>query len=329
MLNRATSTIAITKGAPLEAVLQELLQPKHLFMGFGTALPIQILYDALLIYVIPPKSKKWFWATVLSVAVVTVFFRPIMNTDVRGFLGIFQSVFLPMFLLSGPVWRRIMVCSIAMVLMAISELSACVVWGPLTGVEVMNPDLAWTYGWQLVLCGVLGYGLVLVPGMIVVKILCQRVFVVKVDPNASARVQRAAQWQRILPLLPLLQIPFIFIVLGVSFNESRGEWNYVVTSVGLLTLCAVVDVLLFIQTWRSVNRQRSELKATMLEERVEGYLRDVQALQDELAEAARFRHDVRNHQAVVELLCARQDYGEARAYLMEVSAPLRASEGGR
>lgn len=45
----------------------------------------------------------------------------------------------------GALPKRVIVCSLAMVLMAVAELTGAVIWVSSTGLEMMNDQLALTY----------------------------------------------------------------------------------------------------------------------------------------------------------------------------------------
>lgn len=305
-------------------ILQTIFSPACLFTGYAIALPIQILYDGLLAYIIPPKSKRAYWVIVIAVAMVLILFRPLYPTEIRGMLGIFQSIVLPICLMTGSVPKRVIVCSLAMVLMAVAELTGAVIWVSSTGLEMMNDQLALTYAPLTIFMGLVGYGLVMTPAMIVMGKVVHRFFP---DAKKDRRGRRASGtaspvWMRRLALFPLMQVPLIFIVLGICFSVTRGETAFVAASTAILLLCAAIDALLFLQMRRSAERQRAEIKAALLEERLAGYLCELTAVQELLGDTARLRHDLRNHQAVVATLCERGDRAAALDYLEDVANSL-------
>lgn len=122
--------------------LMTVLAPKHLFMLLCAAMPIQMLYYWLLQRAIPPKSKKAYWVVGVSLSLVVAALRPIMPEVLRGSFGMVLSVLVPIFLLGGPLVRRISVCCIGMICMALGELSGGLFWIAVTGLEVMSPDYA-------------------------------------------------------------------------------------------------------------------------------------------------------------------------------------------
>ena len=308
-------------------ILQTIFSPACLFTGYAIALPIQILYDGLLAYIVPPKSKRAYWTIVIAVAVVLILFRPLYPAEIRGMLGIFQSIVLPICLMTGSLPKRVIVCSLAMVLMAAGELTGAVIWVSSTGLEMMNDQLALTYAPLTIFMGLVGYGLVMTPVMIGMGKVVHRFFP---DAKKGRRGRRASgaaspEWMRRLALFPLMQVPLIFIVLGICFSVTRGETAFVVASTAILLLCAAIDALLFLQMRRSAERQRAEIKATLLEERLAGYLRELTAVQELLGDTARLRHDLRNHQAVVATLCERGDRAAALDYLEGAASALRSA----
>ena len=306
-------------------ILQTIFSPACLFTGYVVALPIQILYDGLLAYIIPPKSKRVYWATVISVAAMLILFRPLYPAEIRGMLGIFQSIVLPICLMTGSLPKRVIVCSLAMVLMAAGELTGAVIWVSSTGLEMMDDQLALAYAPLTLFMGLVGYGLVMTPAMVGMGKIVRRFFP---DAKRGQRERHASgtaspAWMRRLALFPLMQVPLIFILLGVCFSVMRGDPAFVIASAAMLLLCAVVDALLFLQMRRSAESQRAEMEAALHEERLAGYLRELTAVQELLGDTARLRHDLRNHQAVVATLCERGDRGAALDYLEGAVVALR------
>lgn len=348
-----------------------VLAPKHLFMLLCAAMPIQMLYYWLLQRAIPPKSKKAYWIVGVSLSLVVAALRPIMPEVLRGSFGMVLSVLVPILLLGGPLVRRISVCCIGMICMAVGELSGGLFWIAVTGLEVMSPDYAFANAGAYVASGIVGYGMVMTPCMLGLAKLCRRFFPDAATAAASQKgserawnaqsvqdvwaidraskqvsgqvdargVQAAAEvgmqasdrpsegggrslWLQRIALLPLVQLPFVFLLLLISYNLLRGETHYVVWSAGLLFACVIVDLLLFVQISRSMESRRTEIEAALLEERLAGYLRESAAVQELLVDTARLRHDLRNHQAVVATLCERGDRAAALDYLEDVVGSL-------
>lgn len=348
-----------------------VLAPKHLFMLLCAAMPIQMLYYWLLQRAIPPKSKKAYWIVGVSLSLVVAALRPIMPEVLRGSFGMVLSVLVPILLLGGPLVRRISVCCIGMICMAVGELSGGLFWIAVTGLEVMSPDYAFANAGAYVASGIVGYGMVMTPCMLGLAKLCRRFFPDAATAAASQKgserawnaqsvqdvwaidraskqvsgqvdargVQAAAEvgmqasdrpsegggrslWLQRIALLPLVQLPFVFLLLLISYNLLRGETHYVVWSAGLLFACVIVDLLLFVQISRSMESRRTEIEAALLEERLAGYLRESAAVQELLGDTARLRHDLRNHQAVVTTLCERGDRAAALDYLEDVVGSL-------
>lgn len=78
-------------------------------------------------------------------------------------------------------------------------------------------------------------------------------------------------------------------------------------------------MVLFFQIGRSVTKAQEDARAEVLERQIDAYLRSSERVQSLLEDTARLRHDLRNHQGVVRMLCDRGDYERAQAYLDEIS----------
>lgn len=169
-----------------------VLAPKHLFMLLCAAMPIQMLYYWLLQRAIPPKSKKAYWVVGVSLSLVVAALRPIMPEVLRGSFGMVLSVLVPIFLLGGPLVRRISVCCIGMICMAVGELSGGLFWIAVTGLEVMSPDYAFANAGAYVASGIVGYGMVMTPCMLGLAKFCRRFFPDAATAAASQKGFRRA-----------------------------------------------------------------------------------------------------------------------------------------
>lgn len=204
-------------------ILQTIFSPACLFTGYVIALPIQILYDGLLAYIIPPKSKRAYWIIVIAVAVVLILFRPLYPTEIRGMLGIFQSIVLPICLMTGSVPKRVIVCSLAMVLMAAAELTGAVIWVSSTGLEMMNDQLALAHAPLTIFMGLVGYGLVMTPAMLGMGKVVHRFFPDARRDQRSSPASGAVSpvWMRRLALFPLMPGARLSSLCWVFASASR------------------------------------------------------------------------------------------------------------
>lgn len=140
-------------------------------------------------------------------------------------LGIFQSIVLPICLMTGSVPKRVIVCSLAMVLMAAAELTGAVIWVSSTGLEMMNDQLALAHAPLTIFMGLVGYGLVMTPAMLGMGKVVHRFFPDARRDQRSSPASGAVSpvWMRRLALFPLMQVPAYLHCAGYLLQRhARG-----------------------------------------------------------------------------------------------------------
>lgn len=312
----------------MDALLQVLLAPENLFVNMACGLTAQCVYLALMTSILPPKSWRQFWMVEIVWQFMAQFLKPLYSVPVRTVVGFLGSMFIPLALLRGSVLHRVVVCSLCMFFQTFAELASGVVWVSLTGLGVMDNRLAYGHASCFLLAMLANLAVqVLVMGAF--GKLYRRLF------SASERDAHMAsndhadpsmRWVRRLALFPVIQVALVYAMVWVVFDVVRGEATYVATAFGLFALCVVADVLLLVQLGRSFRQRQAELEAALLEERVQSYLEELASMQNLLDDTARLRHDLRNHRAVVQALCDRGEYDEARRYLESLGGSLGGCE---
>ncbi len=131
---------------------------------------------------------------------------------------------------------------------------------------------------------------------------------------------------KVFVAFPCVQFVLILSAMYVAFVSIGDDESYMVALLLLFIAFISSDILLFIQMQRYADKQLSDLRAASLEARADEYLAKAAHMQGQLRDAARLRHDLRNHVHVVEGLCERGDMAEAQAYLRRVSDLLDAGE---
>ena len=301
--------------------LDVLLAPENLLVNVVCGLSVQFAYLALLARVLPPRSARTFWTAEILYQGVAMFLKALYPAPLRVAVGVFGSFFIPLFMLRGSLLRRLVVCSLCMSAQTGAELVGAATWMGLTGLQVMDNGLALRYAPQFIACvsaEIVALALML-SGL---RWLCRRFF--PLDDGRGARVERrGAAWLQRFALFPLIQVALIYSMVWIAFDVMRGDGAYMMATAALFVLCMAADVLLFLQMDRSFKQRRAELAASVLEAQVGEYLEELAAMQRLLDDAARLRHDVRNHQAVVSALCANGEYREAEQYLEGARALLK------
>lgn len=304
--------------------LDVLLAPENLLVNVVCGLSVQFAYLALLTRVLPPRSARTFWTVEILYQGIAMFLKALYPAPLRIAVGVFGSLVIPLFMLRGSLLRRLVVCSLCMSAQTGAELVGAVVWMGLMGFQWMDSDLALRHAPQFIACvsaEIVALALML-SGL---RWLCRRFF--PLDDGRGERVERrGAEWLQRFALFPLIQVALIYSMVWIAFDVMRGDGVYMMATAALFVLCMAADVLLFLQMDQSFKQRRAELEASVLEAQVGEYLEELAAMQRLLDDTARLRHDVRNHQAVVSVLCANGEYREAEQYL-EGARELLKSEG--
>lgn len=293
------------------------VEPQNLFVNLFCGFPTGLIYLWFVQAICPPKSDRLYWGANTSYLLVLVLFKPLYSPAMRMVVGVTIAFLLPVLTTRGGLARRAIVCILCMLLQFATELVAVLIWTGLTGLGAMDNQLALQHAGAFLLAMSSGH-LILLPLLLTgLKCLCDRYFPEKADAVSK---NAAPRWLRRFVLLPFLQLLFLYLVVGITFDVMRAPLSFVLVSLSLLVLCAIADILLLVQLNRSMRKREADVEAALLEERVAGYLRDMAEVQSLLSDTAKLRHDLRNHLAVVQLMAARGEYAEARAYLEEARA---------
>lgn len=119
-------------------------------------------------------------------------------------------------------------------------------------------------------------------------------------------------------------VVLVALWLGV-FASQLTDLNVISGFVLALAFCFAADVVALVSLERYGAALRERQRIDLLESRLSGYLADARELMDSASDAARFRHDWRNHLQVVRELVARGEADEARAYISDLRGGLSAA----
>ncbi len=287
-------------------------------------LPLQLLLGIALTSMFPPKDAKVFWLGSLLGLLGIAMLSPVVTDGGRFAITMLLQVAFPVACLQGRASSKIVVCIAAQFVETGLELLMWSAWMQITGLTILDhevylghvPEYLVAMFSDYALCGV---GLWLL--CLTYRRLSSSVGSTW-EPRGSLRRASAATF----PLLPFAQIILVLSLIYVPLAVAKNDPAYMVASVFPIIICLLSDLLLFSQMQRYADKQLSDLRAASLEARADEYLAKAAHMQGQLRDAARLRHDLRNHVHVVEGLCERGDMAEAQAYLRRVSDLLDAGE---
>ncbi len=296
----------------MEEIIARLFDPATLLVNMVLGMVINVVYFYLLQRVLPPRSKAQYWVVMLSVYVVLAFIKPIVPTDIRTpvYIG---GTLLPVFLLQGTWLARVITVSLGWLALSVGEVAGVLVWSSVSGLGVVNNDVLLQNLPTFVLAF---FGCDLV--VLYLLLTGERFFVRKFVPCGLGEPEtnpKRGRWSVAFGVFVVLQVMVVFETVGFGYQAQGWSPSSVVVAAVVLFVLVIVDLLILRLLKRTVTFVREEVRAEALEASIAAYLREAEDMQGLLDDTARLRHDVRNHRAVVELMCKRGEYAQAEAYL--------------
>ena len=245
-----------------------------------------------------------------------LFLKPVRPPVFGSLVYAIVTLGLPIVLLKGSLFARILTSFMYMIAMTIGELAGAAAWYVATGLGTIDNDAifahfpAYIFGvWcvNMVTTGLLMMG---------VRYLMHRF--VPCGLNADDAVELDGVWPTAYIIFVIMQ--FTVISEAMTFGLMSQAWMFESLMIigALLVLFALGDLLLFWMINRSVAWTKEQVRAEALEASIASYPHEAEDMQGLLDDTARLRHDVRNHRAVVELICERGEYAQAEAYLTDL-----------
>ncbi len=296
-------------------VIQQLLQPQDLFVNWCCTLPLQLFYCYLLQRLCPPRSKRLYWGVTLALTVGYTVVRPLMPQGARIACGLCDSIAVPLLLLGGRMAQRLLVVSCMYLALMGGELVVSLIWISVTGLPTFDNAAAFTHAPLFSFMTLVDCAILAVAGVPVGR------FTARIFPSAGppARIGvNASSLLFFLALFPVVQGAFLLLLMYIASIHANGSLFHMAVCGTLVAGMGLMDVLLFRQIWKYREAFLAEQGARLLEQQIEGYLAEAEAVQDQLSALARFRHDLRNNVAVVNRLCEAGRLDEAGEYLQEL-----------
>lgn len=118
----------------------------------------------------------------------------------------------------------------------------------------------------------------------------------------------------------ILQLAVLTVLFITLFGVGAHAWALpmVVLAICITVLSIAADVATVLSLKRYLASERSRARAEMLAERLETHVQAARTIQAEGERAACFRHDQRNHLAVLAALIDEGEVDRARSYLAEL-----------
>lgn len=279
-------------------------------INYFNIVPTQVAFLVAMARLMPPRASQLFWTLSLMWCAVWPAAKCFTPDWMNQVMGIAFTLALPWLLLHGKGLTKLVILAVGIVIMIGMDIPSALFWVLLTSTPAMDYVAVFAHPEVYVLT-VSVHLLLFTLALWGYCTGCRRLMGVKqlgLEPGVRQRGSGFA----LFPLVQALLVGFlVFIALA---HGGEGVSDLALTVV-VLFACLAADVVLFWGMRRSAEQRFAEMRASALQVRADAYLEAASAMQSDLNDAARLRHDLRNHLQVIQGLCERGDQKGAEAYL--------------
>lgn len=304
-----------------------LPDPWFFAINLISALPTQIVYLFVLSKIFKPYSLKLYWPVTIGATLVGLLIKPQIPPLVTLIIGTSTAVLLPWLLLQGRPLRKMVFLLLGDIMMGVSEMPTALFWVGLTGTPTMDYEAVLS-NIPTYLLTVVFYQAVFGLLMLVLYRFAKRLSFTNADDNRSSISQgklpipEAAAvddlYEKCLPFL-VVQVALMYALLLVSFWAFGNDLvGYAVVGV-VFVVIAITDIALLHNMRCHIRKQIADLRVKVLDARIIDYLDAASEMQEVLQDAAKIRHDLRNHVQIASSLYERGQQEEAQEYLTTVA----------
>lgn len=261
--------------------------------------------------IFPPKRPFIFWVVQIAIAVGVIMQKQSLDPVLIAIIGVILPLACETILLKGQTLIILIVGIFDQVVQFVMELPFALLWVFITGSPAMDA--------QAMLQHVPVYVVIIVTHTIAMAIaayvlyrVCKRVLDGQDWANAGYR-KALKGW--VFICFGCIQVGMVLCFLAISFGVSGRDASIMLICLALSTLFIAVDLFMFWEMRRFVDKQFADLRGESISTTADGYLQRAQGMQAELRSAAVLRHDLRNHMQVIVSLCERGERKQAQAYL--------------
>ena len=274
--------------------------------------PVQLVFAYALTKMLNIRRLSLFWVLELVFVLLISSFRSSMSVEFRlaasvppAPLPIYSPfALIPIFLSQGSLARRILVVTLAHLVLFFAELPGGALWMSMTGTPVADYEAVRTHLGAFFLTHAAHMAL-LVPLLAMLCMLLNRF--------GSAQERGMGEWLPVLFSLEQLVLVNVMILLPLGYIQE--SMTYYGASVVLALVGFAVDLLLFEAMGRFAQKRRDDVRATMLEEQLDRYLARCGEFVSDIEHTLKVRHDMGNHVQVVLALSERGNFQEAHEHL--------------
>ena len=265
--------------------------------------PVQLVFAYALTKMLNIRRLSLFWVLELVFVLLISSFRSSMSVEFRLAASV-PLALIPIFLSQGSLARRILVVTLAHLVLFFAELPGGALWMSMTGTPVADYEAVRTHLGAFFLTHAAHMAL-LVPLLAMLCMLLNRF--------GSAQERGMGEW---LPVLfSLVQLVLVNVMILLPLGYIQESMTYYGASVVLALVGFAVDLLLFEAMGRFAQKRRDDVRATMLEEQLDRYLARCGEFVSDIEHTLKVRHDMGNHVQVVLALSERGNFQEAHEHL--------------
>lgn len=258
----------------------------------------------LFLKILPVRRKRALVASLIVPNALISMLRYQLMGNPLSVLWLIYAFSLPLFFWKAPLSHRILATSASTCLMFGIELVFGVAWIAITGTPNASYDAAYLHP----LFSILGRAFFLVIYFLGASLLIRAGRALRSDElRESSLVPLCA-----LVLVQIAVIEFLFLP---GLGALSTEVSYYLAALLALVGCALADASLFVASRRHFEAQRERGCADALEQNLRSCLSEEADCVESLRQAARIRHDLRNHLQVLDGLIQRGRADEARGYV--------------
>lgn len=269
--------------------------------------PVQMVFAYALSRMLVIRKPSLYWALEVMYVLILCCLRAEMGVEFRLAASV-PLALIPVFLSEGSLARRILVVTLAHLVLFFAELPGGALWVSMTGTPIADYDAVRdhlgaffvTHAAHLVL---------LIPLLAVLFMLLDRSF-------------NKGQQKNMVDWLPVVfsgvQLVLVNIMILLPLGYISESMRYYAVGVALSLLGFAADLLLIVAMNRFAQKRRDDERASMLQEQLDRYLAQYEGFVERVEQTVWLRHDMGNHVQVVLALAERGKFQDAREHLVLV-----------
>ncbi len=295
---------------------------QSVLLHYCAMLPFQVILGITLTSIFTPKGTKAFWLVFLTGLFALALAHSLSEPIPRAILSILLQIVFPVFALRGRMSTKVILCIAAQFIEIAAEMIVWGLWVQITGYNILDQSVylihlpeyiaAMFIDLALVACAFWG-----------LSRFSKQAFLRSSSLNHEPCPQLSLSV--VFPMFPASQLLLVLMLLFVSLTIVKSSAGHIATVAAVILICLISDALLLVQMQCFIAKRFTDMRAEALEQQVAEYLVSAAGVQEQLRDAARLRHDLRNHLQVVEGLCERSETAAAKAYLDEAAQMLKGS----